>query len=277
MKSSSNHQHPLVGKIVTQTNDGTQWKVIAYEQHLKKKCHNFKSVIGFEIPSYFSVSGGYICIENMYNDSIQDNNRLPHKQKEFYSENTNTLIAVATLKEDDIWSVDYYTNVFTSGIHIGLGSEYVGQCKGYLPHGQGEMSYSFGDVYEGQWKDGKRHGQGKCTYSWGEVYIGQWKDNKRHGQGKQIDDGDIYNGQWKDGKRHGQGKQTFAYGEVYEGEFQNDKYHGQGTITYNNGDAYIGQWENGQRYEPFIPIQNGKRMNSNPNNQQRPAKKQCRR
>ena len=143
MKSSSNHQHPLVGKIVTQTNDGTQWKVIAYEPHLKKKCHNFKSVIGFEIPSCFAVSGGYIRIEDMYNDSIQDNNRLLSKQKEFYSENTNTLIAVATPKEGDIWSVEYKKDISNCGIHIYKDSVYVGQCKGYLPYGQGEMSVSY--------------------------------------------------------------------------------------------------------------------------------------
>ena len=102
------------------------------------------------------------------------------------------------------------------------GSQYVGEFKDDLFHGQGTYYYTNGDQYVGEWKDNKRHGQGTLTYAYGE-----------------------YVGEWKGGQFHGQGILTWPDGSKYVGEFKDGKHHGQGTFTYADGFQEEGRWQDG--------------------------------
>lgn len=100
-------------------------------------------------------------------------------------------------------------------------TEYVGEWKDGLKHGQGEWTYSNGSIketYVGEWKDGQKHGLGKITYTDGskgvrEIYVGEWKNDQRDGLGKMINTTgliqEIYVGKWAKNNRCGLGKTIY--------------------------------------------------------------------
>ena len=78
-----------------------------------------------------------------------------------------------------------------------------------------ENTYSDGSQYFGEYKDGLRHGQGTFTYSNGDKYVGEWKDNTRNGWGTYTyKSHDQYEGEYKDGLRHGQGTVYTEGGQI---------------------------------------------------------------
>jgi len=95
------------------------------------------------------------------------------------------------------------------------GSQYIGEYKDNLQHGQGTYTYANGDKYVGGWKDNTRNGWGTFTYSNGDKYVGEFKDGLRHGEGTlyiwngtadfnaqsggRFLDEDIVVGSWRDG------------------------------------------------------------------------------
>lgn len=84
-------------------------------------------------------------------------------------------------------------------------SEYAGEYKDGLRHGQGTWTSSNGDKYIGEFKNNKRNGKGTYTLgdgpNKGDKYVGKWKNDLNHGQGIfTFEDGRVFKGTWKDGK-----------------------------------------------------------------------------
>ena len=89
-------------------------------------------------------------------------------------------------------------------ITLSNGSEYVGELRDGVLHGQGTWTGIDGDKYEGEFKDGKRNGQGTWTGIDGSKFEGEWKDGIRNGQGTfTFSSGKRYEGVWKHGNADG--------------------------------------------------------------------------
>ena len=149
---------------------------------------------------------------------------------------------------------------------------YVGEFKGGVPDGRGEIKYPLfpdGEKYFGEWKDGEYHGQG--TYSnYEEKYVGEWKDGKRNGQGtnSNVDRKDEEKGEWKDDvlwnghstrkeyfnmSSHFKVDQNFVYVGQYVGEI---KYGERWNGTFYDGDGNISKkYVNGE-YTDLDPTRN---------------------
>ncbi len=112
----------------------------------------------------------------------------------------------------------------------------------------GKYTYADGSNYIGEFKDGLRHGQGTYTFASGQKYVGEWKDGKRNGKGTNtFPNGEKYVGEFKGDKRDGKGTYTFKNGENYVGEWLEDKRNGQGINNFPNGQKYVGEWIEGKK------------------------------
>lgn len=144
--------------------------------------------------------------------------------------------------------------IFSLGLLLaGCGSQtdYVGELKDGLPHGEGTLTYPNGTVYEGEFNDGLRSGQGKWTNTSGVTYSGSWLDDHYHGFGILTIPGIlVYEGHWQEGMREGQGIQTWADNRKYEGSWHKDQLHGEGTMQFKDGSRYSGYWVAGRKEGP---------------------------
>ena len=124
----------------------------------------------------------------------------------------------------------------------GDGSEYVGQLKNGMPHGQGTKTSAAGGIeYVGEFKDGKYHGKGTLIYTgvignFTFTYVGESEEDYLM----------KYVGEWKDDKKHGQGTFTWADGPEYVGGWKDDDFHGQGAYTLADGTVKKGKWNDGE-------------------------------
>lgn len=86
---------------------------------------------------------------------------------------------------DGEWSIRYFN-----------GDQFVGECVGGRPHGEGVLKSGGGEVYTGSFENGKRHGQGTSVGRTGEVYQGTWVDGRIATDGSagtlQMADGTIH-------------------------------------------------------------------------------------
>ncbi|XP_047337500.1 phosphatidylinositol 4-phosphate 5-kinase 8-like [Impatiens glandulifera] len=152
------------------------------------------------------------------------------------------------------------------------GDIYVGNFKGFLPHGKGKYIWSDGTAYEGSWEGGKitgngkmiwlsgatfegefsggyLHGYGTFTSADGSVYRGAWRLSLQHGIGrKQYSNSDIYDGSWKEGLPEGRGGYVWKTGTRYIGNWKSGKMCGRGVMQWENGDLFDGSWLNGLRH-----------------------------
>ena len=135
-----------------------------------------------------------------------------------------------------------YTGLFEDGnilkgisIYPG-GAKYVGQFKGFKPHGYGTFFWKNGDKYYGEWKDGKNHGNGTKIWKNGRKYVGTFKNDKLHGEGTLFyPDGKKYTGEFINGKRHGKGTFSYPDGTAYVGQFIAGKEEGEGKCISKDG------------------------------------------
>ncbi|MBL10100.1 MAG: hypothetical protein CL402_06230 [Acidiferrobacteraceae bacterium] len=139
-------------------------------------------------------------------------------------------------------------------------------------NGPGTETYPDGSEYVGEFKDGLFHGQGTMSYAnatlssgiKGSKYVGEFKDGLFHGHGTLVlTDGTQYTGDWKEGKRHGHGTVT---NELFKctGDFQDDQLQGEGTYTFLDGStADIVTMGLGD--EPFIGLYTGEVSDGVPN------------
>lgn len=81
-------------------------------------------------------------------------------------------------------------------------SEYLGQSRNGIPHGNGTMKYPDGSIYMGQFKEGKKHGPGIMEWPKGNRrdYRGNWEDDLQSGFGRiRYRDGRECMGLWRKG------------------------------------------------------------------------------
>lgn len=157
-----------------------------------------------------------------------------------------------------------------------LETEYGGEFKNGIFHGQGTYTYkskggfhgSFVDKggydvgwkYVGDFKNGNMNGQGSITLSdTGKVfskvfnddgsgnvnnYEGECKNGKPNGNGSSIlkmeNKNYKYDGERKNGIPHGKGKYTWPTGVNNVGEIDGGKYEGQGTFNLSDGNKFVG-------------------------------------
>jgi hypothetical protein len=60
------------------------------------------------------------------------------------------------------------------------GSNYFGEFKMDVFHGEGRFEHADGRIYEGHWENNVMHGYGKCSWPDGTRYIGSWKNGRKH-------------------------------------------------------------------------------------------------
>ena len=58
------------------------------------------------------------------------------------------------------------------------GTQYVGEFKDDMLHGQGTFTYPDGRQYVGEYVDGLKHGQGTATYANGDQEEGIWEEGE---------------------------------------------------------------------------------------------------
>ena len=68
---------------------------------------------------------------------------------------------------DGEWSIRFFN-----------GDQFVGECVGGRPHGEGMLKSGDGEVYTGSFENGKRHGHGTSVGRTGEVYQGMWVNGR---------------------------------------------------------------------------------------------------
>ena len=159
--------------------------------------------------------------------------------------------------------IEIYKGEFQDGKRNGKGTltrkvpglkdfKFVGDFKGGVPHGQGNMVNHDQSTYSGPFQNSLPHGSGgQKTLSNGDTYKGDWVRGMMHGQGVLVtSSGDRYEGKFNQNRRTGKGTMTFGKtspfnGDKYEGDFVNGKPHGQGTYTKANGIVYTGQLKDG--------------------------------
>ena len=166
-----------------------------------------------------------------------------------------------------IFEAPYYTTGLerVKGKIIANDLTYIGELKGEIPDGEGEIRGSEIGCFVGTFKDGlaftgtakewrvnhmdeesyiMHNGESYSIISEESyIYTGELKNGKRTGKAKCIWDYGTYEGDFQDDMRHGQGTYTNEDGEKYVGQWKDDKRFGQGTMTYADGDKYVGQWK----------------------------------
>jgi len=143
------------------------------------------------------------------------------------------------------------------------GWKYEGLFESDQAHGSGFLSTADGMSYRGQWRQGERHGHGTCTAPDGSVYEGQWRGHEKSGEGiekygvfkpSRPDGGGgsgrpgTYDGQFKGGLRDGEGTYSFSDGRRYVGQFMQGDMHGHGSMAFTDGAEYQGGFQRGQKH-----------------------------
>jgi hypothetical protein len=86
----------------------------------------------------------------------------------------------------------------------GLNTEYTGDCKRGLAHGEGTAKGEIGE-YVGKFKKGSPTGLGKMSYVNGITYEGGWKSGLKHGEGVMMFPKDsVLKGFWKEDRYIGE-------------------------------------------------------------------------
>jgi len=141
------------------------------------------------------------------------------------------------------------------------GTEYLGEIKAAMWHGQGTILWTNGDKYIGEWNKDKEigkgvffkshnnkwPGRGTFIYKDGNNCIGGDKNIKKHALGTiKWKNGDKYNGPIKDNLPNGKkGSLSFKNGKFYTGELKDGKFHGTGSLfRFKDGQPY-GSFERG--------------------------------
>lgn len=129
------------------------------------------------------------------------------------------------------------------------GSMYIGAFQRGLPEGTGIFQETNGDLYQGEWKRGLRDGLGIMEYANGNRYEGQWHLGRRDGEGVLVfPSGTRFEGGWKNDLRHGRGELRYKTGETYIGDYSRDVPHGYGTVVESDGSIYAGTFSKGKRH-----------------------------
>jgi len=82
------------------------------------------------------------------------------------------------------------------------GCVYKGQMSpGYLRHGEGMYTNTYGAIFYGEWKNNVFDGWGYTKDEEGEIFQGQFKEEQRHGYGRMVTNGCIYEGEWCEGTK----------------------------------------------------------------------------
>lgn len=134
-------------------------------------------------------------------------------------------------------------------LKLANGTMYIGAFRRGVPDGTGILQETDGDLYQGEWKQGMRDGMGMMEYANGNRYEGQWKQDKREGEGVLVfPSGTRFEGEWKNDVRHGRGELRYKTGETYIGDYSRDVPHGYGTIVESDGSMYAGTFSKGKRH-----------------------------
>lgn len=137
-------------------------------------------------------------------------------------------------------------NTVEEPVRLPDNSEYHGQLKDGLLHGQGILRWKNGRVYKGEFKNGLMHGSGEYKSGNGEFYTGEFINGQPQGKGKATYiDGSSYEGEFKQGFKEGQGKANYSDGSYYKGEFAKGTLNGKGEFHDVSGDIYKGDFKNG--------------------------------
>jgi hypothetical protein len=84
---------------------------------------------------------------------------------------------------------------------------YIGEVKGRVFQGIGQITFNNGSVYEGMLVNSRLHGQGRLRFASGAEYEGGFFQGKFSGPGRMVyQNGDTYEGNFKDGLKEGFGK-----------------------------------------------------------------------
>lgn len=117
----------------------------------------------------------------------------------------------------------WYQGTFVEGDFAGTGEyvdyqgdHFMGEIKGWVAHGKGELTTADGTVMKGSFENGRIQ-EGEKTSA----------------------EGDHYKGNFEYGEYNGEGVLSFADGSVYTGEFSYGRYHGEGTLK--SKDATTGE------------------------------------
>lgn len=124
-----------------------------------------------------------------------------------------------------------------------LVSQYKGEFRENVRHGEGTYELPGGASYTGQWRDNQMNGHGLFTWPDSSTYEGEFKNSKRHGQGLlRVSDGFIYEGSWSHNYMDGRGSATYPDGQYYVGSFVKGRREGRGTLHFTNGASYEGRF-----------------------------------
>ena len=134
---------------------------------------------------------------------------------------------------------DIQENVSTGRLDWDGGFTYIGEIRGGVANGHGEIYYEGEKIYEGNFVNNERSGKG-AQYAMGILqYEGDFQHDKRHGKGiLYIDEKKRYEGDFVNGKFHGKGVYYDEYGNIsYQGKFENN------SIAYDlapmNGNKWV--------------------------------------
>jgi hypothetical protein len=128
---------------------------------------------------------------------------------------------------------------YTDNLHsnsIFRGANYVGGFRKCIPHSkQGLFTFKDGTEYIGEIKDGMWHGQGTIRWTNDDRYVGKWNKNKEIGKGVFFKS-----------PTEGSGRGVFIYkdGNNCISDVKNRKQHAWGIIKWTNGDEYAGKIKN---------------------------------
>jgi lysozyme len=134
-----------------------------------------------------------------------------------------------------------------NGILIWMnGDRYVGEFRGNMRYGRGQMYKKGGARFDGQWVHDSIQGYGVLHRPNGDLVMGTW-------QGAALDSGrivftnhDVYEG-YIDSTYNadGQGRCTYANGTIYEGYWRKGIRNGFGIWIGSDGTVRVGQWVDG--------------------------------
>ena len=134
---------------------------------------------------------------------------------------------------------DIQENVSTGRLDWDGGFTYIGEIRGGVANGHGEIYYEGEKIYEGNFVNNERSGKG-AQYAMGILqYEGDFQHDKRHGKGiLYIDEKKRYEGDFVNGKFQGKGVYYDEYGNIsYQGKFENN------SIAYDlapmNGNKWV--------------------------------------